>query len=1247
MIITQKIENLKVLMIEDSPTDARLISEYIKLSKLVEIELIDADRVSTGLKKISNDNFDVLLLDLSLPDANRLEALEKITAFTKDLPIIVLTGLKDEEIAISAVKKGAQDYLVKGNFTKDSLIRSIIYAVERNKAQKELKKQKMLLESAINALNNPFYIIDVQNYRIEHSNSATRQVYGELDEKITCFNLLHKHSKPCSNSGRQCSINRVKEAKTSFVEENVYINKDDNSRIFEFHIHPIFDDDGEVVQVIEYSLDITDRKTTEAALTQSEEQYRSLFEGNPIGLYRTTPEGNFVAANRVFLDMMGYSSLSDLSELNSDRLSSDLGYPRQQFQESLEKDGEISGFESQIKRHDGSIIFFRENAKAVKDIDGSILYYEGSVEDITEKRQAEEALREANTNYMAIFENAMDGIIISQDQVIRLTNQSYSNISGYSKEELIGKDILDLIAPESKHLIAERYELRMAGEDVPSIYDFKMECKDGSIKEVQGSFGLLKYQKKPAIIGVIRDVTAFKKAKKELIVSEEKFKTLFQTSRDAIAFTSVKGKILDANQATLDMLGFTKEEIITRSTRDFTPKKWVAMEKEIMINQVLKQGYSEVYEKEFIRKDGSIFPIETRVGLMKNEVGKPSQMFGIVRDITSHKKAEETIRHRTRDLGERIKELNCLFGVSTATEDPDRPLEDVFNRILYLIPHAWQYPEITCARIIFEGREYTTEDFRDSKWKQSANIKIGENQVGIIEVFYLEERSGIYEGPFQKEERNMIETIAVAIGKFIERNQTAGILADEQKNFHRILDSMEDGVYIVNAQEEIEFVNSVFKEEFGSLNGKKCFEYFHNRTESCAWCHNEKVLAGKTVRWEWTSYRNRKTYDIISTPVKNPDGSLSKLEIFRDITDRKMMEEKVRENEEKFRGIFTQAFDAILILDKVGRIVDVNTAGCNLLEYEKEQLINLTLRDILSKKEFEKMISIIKRIIEGYSSHIGEIVFFTKNGNRITAEGGGATIEIAGERFIVASFRDITERIRWEEEMKNRLMKFNIEDGNVYLVKENTPILSLNVFNDLITVGYRGHLVSRTPKKDLNTSENQKFDYFWVAEKSNEKTALFDAIEELIDDKSRRNTILIDRLDYFISNYGFQETIQFIYRIREIAYLRNLVGLLSLDPTILNEKETNLLEKETLEITPRFMAKIPEEFLEILRYVYKMNNLGAKPSYTEVRDELDISRPTVSKRIKQMLATGYLHEYTKGNRKILELSQKGRTLFMF
>ncbi|MHA2247324.1 MAG: two-component system sensor histidine kinase NtrB [Candidatus Hodarchaeales archaeon] len=128
------------------------------------------------------------------------------------------------------------------------------------------------------------------------------------------------------------------------------------------------------------------------ALRESEERYRTLFEQSPIGVYRTTYSGKFLAANPVLVEMLGYSSFEKLSQKDTEQLGIELDYPRNLFLEKIQKEGEIKGFEGEVTRPDGSSIVIRENAKAIRDSSGTILYFEGTVEDITENKKMEEEL---------------------------------------------------------------------------------------------------------------------------------------------------------------------------------------------------------------------------------------------------------------------------------------------------------------------------------------------------------------------------------------------------------------------------------------------------------------------------------------------------------------------------------------------------------------------------------------------------------------------------------------------------------------------------------------------------------------------------------------------------------------------------------------------------------------------------------------------------------------------------------------
>jgi len=123
-------------------------------------------------------------------------------------------------------------------------------------------------------------------------------------------------------------------------------------------------------------------------------------------------------------------------------------------------------------------------------------------------------------------------------------------------------------------------------------------------------------------------------------------------------------------------------------------------------------------------------------------------------------------------------------------------------------------------------------------------------------------------------------------GAFLDittRKQAQYELKRERDNFLRVLNAITDGIYVVNRHHDIEYINPTLEHEFGTVDGRKCYVYFHDRSEPCPWCKNDEVLKGNTVRWEWYSNKTGKTYDLLDTPIKNPDGSLSKFEIFHDL----------------------------------------------------------------------------------------------------------------------------------------------------------------------------------------------------------------------------------------------------------------------------------------------------------------------------------------------------------------------------
>lgn len=141
------------------------------------------------------------------------------------------------------------------------------------------------------------------------------------------------------------------------------------------------------------------------------------------------------------------------------------------------------------------------------------------------------------------------------------------------------------------------------------------------------------------------------------------------------------------------------------------------------------------------------------------------------REINERKQAEAALSAKTRDLSKRVKELKCLYAVSTLCENPDITTDALLQGIAGYLPPAWQYPESTGARIVLDGRIFTTGKFKETKWQQRSDIYVNGRQTGAIEVCFLDERPEIDEGPFMKEERELLNLIASRVGNVLERKQ--------------------------------------------------------------------------------------------------------------------------------------------------------------------------------------------------------------------------------------------------------------------------------------------------------------------------------------------------------------------------------------------------------------------------------------------------------------------------------------------
>ncbi len=276
-----------------------------------------------------------------------------------------------------------------------------------------------------------------------------------------------------------------------------------------------------------------------------------------------------------------------------------------------------------------------------------------------------------------------------------------------------------------------------------------------------------------------QEIAERKHAAQALHDSAETYQLLVENLQEGIWFIDKDARTTFVNPRMAEMLGYTVEEMQGKHLFSFMDERGVEISKRNLERR--KQGIKEQHDFELLRKNGERVYTSMETAPITDDQGNYIGALASVADITERRQTEEELQKRTHELGERVKKLNCLYSLSHLVEDHGISLEEILQGTVDLIPSAWQYPEITCAGISLDDLEFKTENFKETRWKQTSKIMLKGESIGNLEINYLEERAKIDEGPFLKEERSLINEVASRLGRIIERLQAEEKLKREAK----------------------------------------------------------------------------------------------------------------------------------------------------------------------------------------------------------------------------------------------------------------------------------------------------------------------------------------------------------------------------------------------------------------------------------------------------------------------------------
>jgi PAS domain S-box-containing protein len=535
------------------------------------------------------------------------------------------------------------------------------------RADEELAKSKAILQAAIDCLPFNCFAIGLDGrYTLQNSVSKAQHgadVIGKLPEEV----CLDEHDLAISLDNNRRAFAGQK------VEGEVILSLGGEERFYYNVVAPIRDTE-EMYGILGMNIDITERKRAEAALKKAHDElerrvdertaelrrvneelaiFRKFAESSSEGFGMSDFDGCIAYANPTLCRLFGEEKAEDvIGKSVSTYHPPDYAHKRQnELFSSLLRDGHAHVEQTVLPRH-GTPLQTLQSTFLIRDENGNPLRIAVVITDMTERKQAEEALRASEARFRVTFEEAPVGMAICVgDGVITEVNRAMCRMSGYSQEEFVGRHVRELTHPADRELSRPFLTRLMAGEIPSFTLEKRYLRKDGQSRWAQATTAAI-HDANGGIafaLGIVEDITDRKDAEEALRQSEEKYRTLVETSPDGVIVTDVMGRITFASGRLLQEYGAEAEDIFGRSSLDF-----IAQEDHqrflSSFQRTVEEGITRDVELDFLRKDGTHFPGEISAALIKNVSGNPHAVVAILRDITERKVAEESLRESERRL---------------------------------------------------------------------------------------------------------------------------------------------------------------------------------------------------------------------------------------------------------------------------------------------------------------------------------------------------------------------------------------------------------------------------------------------------------------------------------------------------------------------------------------------------------------------------------------------------------------------
>ena len=827
-----------------------------------------------------------------------------------------------------------------------------------------------------------------------------------------------------------------------------------NGRVCHFKNEPLRNENGQVAGVFGIARDITERKRVEKTLRDSEERFKNLFNNSLVGLYRTTPDGRILMANPALVRMLGYDSFEELARRNLEDEGYHPEYPRSVFKERISRESKVIGLESAWKRADGTTLYIRESAQAVRDESGNIMYYQGTVEDITEHRRITMALQSSEEMFETLVANMNEGVDIVDDNLYcKFANPAGEEIFGVEAGGLVGRTLYEFISEEGHKRIEEQLSKRREG--VASSYDLEIIRPDGQKRQliVTGTPRFSKDGKYIGALGIFFDVTkrkeseeALRKAHDELEMRVQERTAELQQANEVLRERELSlnlalqvaqlghwdwhiptGRIVCSDEI-YHMFGvqpeqfqFTYErffEFIHPSDREFVRTK---IQVTLFENKLLDMEFRILTAK------GQERILHCQAASFKNRAGEPLRMIGTTHDITEHREAHRQMHERAKiiDLTTDSVIKTNRDGIVTMW---NRGAERIFG---YTSEEMIGQPIGTLYREQEQGR-----------LAEIVETLLRGEEITTTEVTCVHKNGSLIELalsvlPFKDDNGNV--TDFVGISKDIsDRKKAQEALLRSENRYRTVIENAGEGIVVVQ-DGMLRFINSQQTSVAGRSQeesmSRPFIEFVHpDDRQRVAEFHTAR-LRGEHVPsvYEFRIIdKNGRTKWLENNGVLIEwNGRPASLNFLRDITTRKNAEEALREREEMIRAMVETSRDWIWSIDLNGVHTYCNPAVERILGYSPDELVRKRSLDLIHNDDRRTIEAILPTWIaekRGWSNLM--LRWKHKDGTYRYLESNAVPIlssenELVGFRGVD---RDITERMRTEDTL--RQYKFMVESAH-------------------------------------------------------------------------------------------------------------------------------------------------------------------------------------------------------------------------